>query len=134
MAIVWMAAGIALGALSRIEETTAGWGLVSSSTTWLAAAFVAGAFTARAVDAAAGGAITLTFANLGYYGWMGSLTGRSGRWFELGVAGGAIFGLLGLAARRGHPLLRAGAALTLAAVLAVETMGLRTHAFGPGVP
>lgn len=134
MAIVWMVAGAALGALSRIEETTAGWGLVSSSTTWLACAFAAGLFAPRTLDAAGGGAVTLTFANLGYCGWAGTFTGRSGRWFELGVVSGIIFGLLGFAARRGHPLLRTGAALVMLGVFVVESAGLRTHALGPGVP
>lgn len=134
MAIAWMVVGSALGALSRLDETDLGRMGISSSTAWLAVAFAVGALAPRAIDAAGGGAVTLTFANLGYYGWAGGAFGRADRWFELGVTGGAVFALLGFGFRSGNLLLRAAAGACLVGVFAFEAAGLRTHALGPGIP
>lgn len=108
--------------------------IVNSSTAWLGAAFLVGALSRRAGGGAVSGAALLTAFNLVYYASGATTSAPALRWFELGVAGGAVFGLLGFAARTGRPLLRAAAALTLAGVCVFEAAGLRTHVLGPGVP
>jgi hypothetical protein len=99
--------GVTLGILSRIEETTGGFSVgISSNATWLAAAFLVGALQrGRGVGySAAAGGLTLTIANVAYYGWIAatepgvaltSVAGPPERWLALGTAGGACLAATG---------------------------------------
>lgn len=93
-------AGIALGILSRVDETSGLTLGVSEYATWLLAPFVAGFVTRRAED----GLILLTVANVSYYALMlateGELQGRVGYWFLVGWICGLGCGALGLCANR----------------------------------
>ena len=61
--------GALLSILSRLEERTPGLSAgVSSDATWVAVAFAIGSSRQSARGGAAGGAVTLTAANLRYYG------------------------------------------------------------------
>lgn len=91
---MWIALGVLLGVLSRVEETVDGFFLaISTDTTWCAAAFLAGR-PLRAV-------LTLTAANAGYYACvaltqpelpLSAVAGSPWRWVALGVAAGVFFG------------------------------------------
>ncbi len=125
-----LVAGLVLGVLSRIEETTGGFSAgISSDGAWLVAAALAGALAASLRRGAVAGALALTAANVGYYLWiaatdpgtpLAAVAGPPGRWFALGVAGGAVFGAAGGGWRTGPPVVRLGAALLLAAVLIAD--------------
>jgi hypothetical protein len=97
---VLVLAGILLGVLSRLDETSGLTLLVSEKPTWLLAPFAAGALT-RQVDS---GLILLTAANVAYYAWMlvtdGALYGPVAYWFLVGWAAGLVCGALGAWARR----------------------------------
>lgn len=112
-------AGVALGVLSRIDETTASPLPVSDNATWVLAALLAGALaSARPVRAAV---VVVTAANLAYYAWiamtepgvpLGSVAGSPLHWVALGMATGVVFGAAG-AVMRGGPLAVRGVALAL---------------------
>lgn len=111
-------AGLLLGILSRVEETTGFSAGVSSDSAWCAAAFLAAAPVR--------GAALLTAANAGYYAWIAgtqpdlpldAAAGPVETWLVLGVVTGVVFGLLGAAWRCRPRLLFA---LPLALVLVVE--------------
>ena len=129
-----LAAGLALGVLSRVEET-APWSLgISTHATWLAAPFVAGALLrASAGRGAAAGAALLTAANAGYYAWitttepgvgLASVAGPVEHWLALGVAAGACFGALGATTRTGPVAARVAAPLAAAGVLVADALDL----------
>ena len=96
-------AGAALGIGSRVEEIVEGFSAgISSNSTWLLAAAVAGLLAASPSRAALLGAAVLTAANLGYYAWIlltepatdpTSIAGPPARWFALGIAGGIVLGV-----------------------------------------
>ena len=128
MTRIALVAGALLGVLSRIEETTGGISLsISSNSTWLAVAFVAG-MTHRRAAAPAGacaGALALTAANLAYYAWiavlepgmeLAAVAGSPLRWLLLGASGGAIFAVTGRLWARSHGRARMLASLPLAGV------------------
>ncbi|WP_205698577.1 DUF6518 family protein [Conexibacter sp. SYSU D00693] len=136
-----VAAALALGVLSRVEERAAGVSLgLSSDAAWVTAAFAAGAVAGRG-GAALRGAVALTVANAAYYLTI-LLTesipphvaaGSPARWFVLGVAGGAVFGVAGAAWARGAPTVRAAGAVACGGVLIADgasaiTRGVATHA------
>jgi Family of unknown function (DUF6518) len=121
--------GALLGILSRLEERTPGLSAgVSSDAMWVAVAFAIGSSRQSARGGAAGGAVTLTAANLGYYGWIlatestdpAAVAGAPSLWLILGVAGGALFGAAGAIWRTGSPLVRTAAALLCSAVLIAD--------------
>ena len=96
-----VAIGALLGILSRVEERTSGVSAgISSSAMWIAAAFAAGATAPDARGGAARGALTLSVANLGYYGLIlatestdpAAVAGAPSLWLILGLTGGAVFG------------------------------------------
>lgn len=93
-------AGVVLGVLSRLDETSGLTLLMSERPTWLLFPFVAGALTGR-VDS---GLVLLTVANVAYYAVMlvdaGALLGPVGEWFLVGWAAGLVCGALGVMARR----------------------------------
>jgi hypothetical protein len=127
---VWiaLAAGIALGALSRVEETADGLDLgISTNVTWLALAFACGATAQRWSGVA--GALALTVANASYYAYVAltepgrpldDVAGPVGRWFALGIAGGLVFGPAGALIRHERLAVRALAAAPLAALVVAE--------------
>ena len=104
-----IAAGLALGAVSRVEEVTGGFDLgISTNFTWLALAFGAGALAGELAWSGLAGAVALTAANGGYYAWivlteqgtpLDAVAGPVERWFALGVTGGFVFGVAGALAR-----------------------------------
>ena len=66
-----LAAGILLGILSRVEEKSPGLDVgLSSNSAWVATAFVLGLCSRSPRQAAALGALSLTAANLAFYGWI----------------------------------------------------------------
>ena len=91
---MWIAIGLLLGVLSRVEETVDGFFLaISTNPTWCAVAFLAGR-PLRAV-------LTMTAANAGYYAYvaitqpelpLAAVAGSPLRWLALGVATGLFFG------------------------------------------
>ena len=116
---MWIAIGVLLGVLSRVEETVDGLFLaISTNTTWCAVAFLAG----RPLRAVA----TMTAANAGYYAYvaidrpgleLSAVAGSPLRWLALGVAAGLFFGrrrhwtaLSALAVVAGSEVTGAGAA------------------------
>ena len=123
-------AGLVLGAVSRFEEVVDGFSAgVSSNGTWLAAAFVSGAFAGSLGRGAAAGAAVLTASNAGYYAYVIGLqpgleveavAGPPERWLVLGIAGGAVFGAAGRVWRCAAPVPRVAAALLLGGVLIVD--------------
>jgi Family of unknown function (DUF6518) len=124
-----VAIGALLGILSRVEERTPGLSAgVSSDAMWIAAAFAVGATTQDARGGGARGAVTLTAANLGYYGWIlateatdpARVVGGSSLWLILGLTGGALFGAAGTIWRTGPPPARTAAALLCSAVLIAD--------------
>jgi hypothetical protein len=135
----WIVAGLCLGVLSRVEETTSGFSAgISSNGMWAIAAVAAGAAGRRVHPAI----VVLTAANLGFYAWiaatepatdLAAVAGNPLRWLVLGVAGGAVFGWTGkrLREEEREPV-RVLLSLPLAATLLAEaTDGLRTtDAFG----
>jgi hypothetical protein len=103
--------GALLGILSRLDERTPGLSAgVSSDAMWVAVAFAIGSSRQSARGGAAGGAVTLTAANLGYYGWIlateftdpAAVAGAPSLWLILGLAGGALFGAAGAIGGRAH--------------------------------
>lgn len=112
---MWIAIGVLLGVLSRVEETVDGFHLfISTDSTWCATAFLAGR-PLRAV-------LTLTAANAGYYAYVAltqpqlpleAVAGSPWRWVALGVAAGLFFG------RRRHWT----AAVALLLVIGAEATG-----------
>lgn len=119
-------AGLALGVLSRVDETTDGLTLLASeNATWLGLAFLAG--TPRR------GAAALTAANASYYAWIAAtepgqdldaVAGPVWWWVVLGLAAGAVLGALGRAARQGATRHRWGALGLGAVALAAAQTGL----------
>ena len=139
-----LAAGAALGVLSRIEEVAEGFSAgISSNSAWLVAAALAGLTMAAPARAALMGAAVLTAANLAYYAWIvatepgtdpAGVAGPPERWFALGGAGGAVFGALGFAWRAGGPRVRVAAALVVAGLLVADAItGVREGATGDAV-
>ena len=134
-----VAIGALLGILSRVEERTSGVSAgISSSAMWIAAAFAAGATAPNARGGAARGALTLSVANLGYYGLIlatestdpAAVAGAPSLWLILGLTGGAIFGAAGTIWRTGLPAARTAAALLCSAVLIADGgSGLRGAPF-----
>jgi hypothetical protein len=100
-----LVAGLLLGILSRIEELTDGFYLaISTHATWVLAPFAAGVLSAEPRRGALRGAVLLTAANVGYYGWsavaqpdvpLESVAGSVPHWFAAGIAAGVVFGALG---------------------------------------
>ena len=128
-----VAAGLALGALSRVEELTNGFSAgISSDSCWVATAFVVGALAGGAPRAAAAGALALTIANLSYYAWsklhdpavaFADVAGPVLPWFAFGLAGGCVFGVAGHVWRTTPSApLRLAAALLLAGVMTTEAL------------
>jgi hypothetical protein len=135
-----IAAGLALGAASRVEEVTDGFDLgISTNFTWLAVAFGAGALAGELAWSGLAGAAALTAANGGYYAWIAltepgtpldAVAGPVDRWFALGVTGGFVFGAAGALLASRSRARRAAACLPLAALLAAE----RVPALAPLLP
>jgi Family of unknown function (DUF6518) len=92
---------------------------------WIAAA---GATAPDARGGAARGALTLSVANLGYYGLIlatestdpSAVAGAPSLWLILGLTGGAVFGAAGTIWRTGLPAARTAAALLCSAVLIAD--------------
>lgn len=130
--------GAVLGVLSRIEGVTPGLSAgVSSDSTWVAAAFVAGAVAPGVGSAAVAATLLVTTANGAYYGWiaatephtpLASAAGSPVAWLVLGVASGLVFGPAGRLWRAGPGPVRAVASLPLAAVLVLEGADVLTGA------
>lgn len=128
-----MVGGALLGAVSRYEEASPGFGIgVSTSTTWLAAAFVAGLAGTTRDNSAGYGALTLSCANAAYY--LRGIYGPVEKWLVLGVAGGAVFGWLGGVCRNSTPPWRQLASLVLLGVAVFEVLGISTRVLGPAIP
>lgn len=126
-----LAAGLVLGALSRVEEVHEGFDLgVSTNFTWLGAAFLVGALVVAGVEwSGLAGALALSTANVGYYAWilatepgrpLDAVAGPVERWFALGVTGGFVLGFAGALVRSDRLAIRSVAALPLAALLVAE--------------
>jgi Family of unknown function (DUF6518) len=105
-----IAAGLALGVVSRIEEVVDGFDLgISSNETWLLTAFVVGALAGIEYEwSGLAGAAALTAANSSYYVWIALteqateldlVAGPVASWYALGVTGGFVFGVAGALAR-----------------------------------
>src|SRR5687767_8493500 len=97
--MTWMViAGVLLGVVSRVEEVEPFALGISTDSTWLAAAFAAGALRGTVA-----GAVAMTAANVAYYVYIDAteaagvdyLSTTVGRWLLLGLAGAAVFGFLG---------------------------------------
>jgi hypothetical protein len=139
-------AGVLLGVLSRVEERVDGFSLgISSDGTWILVAAAAGTLAVvaprriavAALLGALAGAAVLTAANAGYYALILALepgtppeaiAGPPGRWFVLGVSGGAVFGALGAVWRHGPPWPRVAAATVIGAVLIADAFAGGTWA------
>ena len=135
-----IAAGVVLGAVSRVEEVAGGFDLgISTNFTWLAVAFLVGAKAGEIAWSGVAGAAALTVANGGYYAWilltepgrpLEEVAGPVERWFALGVTGGLVLGAAGALLSSRSRALRAAACLPLAALLVAE----RVPALAPLLP
>jgi hypothetical protein len=127
------AAGVAIGALSRIEEVADGFDAgISSNSLWVALAFAAGIASRSVAGGAGAGTLALSAANAGYYAWVAlteperpldSVAGPVLPWVLLGVAAGVVFGGAGRLWRAGPAGRRWAASLVPAAFAVGEVTG-----------
>jgi hypothetical protein len=120
--------GIALGVLSRVEETAGFPSLISTDSAWVGTAFAIGALSGSVRDGSRRGAIGMSSANAGYYAWvaltqpnlpLAAVAGPVERWIALGLLTGVVFGVAGRLWRDGSLL----APLALSTVLVLERAG-----------
>lgn len=122
-------AGLLLGILSRVEETTDGLAaVVSTHATWVLVPFAAGALAGRIGSGARAGVVVLTAANAGYYAWMRTVApadtvGPVAHWILAGIGAGAAAGAVGGAARGTSRLARLAAPAAVGAVVAGDQLG-----------
>lgn len=124
---VLLPAGLLLGVLSRLDETTPTAVPLSDNATWVGAAVLAGLLLPAA--GARAGVLVLTAANGAYYAWIaatepGTPLGAPLHWLLLGVLTGVVFGTAGAVARRAAPPARALALAAPLLAVALDRAGL----------